>query len=51
MSDIGIEINDYRKLCETVKKVKGILKDNSLNEHEKLEIVNECVEILEQNLY
>ena len=51
MSAIGIEMNEYRKLCETVKKVKDVLRDNSVSDYEKLKVVNECVDILEQNLY
>ncbi|MGN0145041.1 MAG: hypothetical protein ACI398_08660 [Clostridium sp.] len=51
MSSIGIEINEYRKLCETVTKVKSVLKDDSFSESEKIKIINECVNILEQNLY
>ena len=44
MDAIGIEINEY-------KKVKSVLKDDSCSEHEKLQIINKCVDILEQNLY
>ncbi|MGG7146574.1 hypothetical protein ACQPVA_07210 [Clostridium butyricum] len=51
MYAIGIEINEYKKLCETVTKVKSVLKDDSCSEHEKLQIINKCVDILEQNLY
>lgn len=51
MSSIGIEMNEYRKLCETVTKVKKILKDDSFNESQKLKIIDECIDILEENLY
>ena len=51
MSAIGIEINEYKKLCETVTKVKSLLKDEWFNDHTKLKMIDEYVDILEQNLY
>lgn len=51
MSPIGIEINEYKKLCETVTKVKSILNDESVNDNTKLKMIDKYVEILEQNLY
>ena len=51
MSSIGIEMNEYRKLCEMVTKVKSTLKDNSFSESQKLKIIKECIDVLEENLY
>ena len=51
MSFIGIENDDYKEMCKAVKRMKDILRDKSFNESDKLEIINECVDILEYNLY
>lgn len=50
MSGIGIEKENFEKICKAVTSIKATINNNEFNSEAKLEKIKEDVKIVEDNL-
>lgn len=50
MSGIGIEKENFEKICKAVTNIKATINNNEFNSEVKIERIKEEVKIIEDNL-
>lgn len=50
MNEVEIEMQQFKKLCQTVENMKSILKSGEFTNEEKVEFMNTSIDILDRNL-